>query len=897
MIKRVALIAVIAFFLLVVATAKAATAATLTGNVAFSINHANGTDINYKLYNVSSTSGTITLFNGGIDTFDNSGGGIWKREDIFPLAAATAEDAQYCIKISGDWINVTNSSGVLKESLYDQLFWDYVNKNGSDIRISNQNGQLYFWIEDFNATTQQATIWVNLSAGSTELNIAYGNPSALPSAYESLTHTFNVSSSFEQTITPFSEVGTISYSTTAHSGTYSLNITDTGTTNGFNYTFTVPSEFKIIEYIYITGATNAHLLTFSDGSYVGPHIAIGETGTTTTSTEIYYYNGAWVATGYYLTTNVWHQVKCIVNVASQTFDLYVDGQLVVSGGTYIGAMPAGTTVTFQEDIPSTAVGAAPLLVDDAALTISPDPASFSTPYAENLTTINATASINSVNYVANALNITIPYQSFTLPALSTTNWFNFSAEQGQFSANVTFSFTSTFSQTQTANFTELVVSSDVYVPANCTSNTLTISFNTSDVPSGVAIYSFNLSVLVNGTQVNFTKTATENLGVWYFTVNLNNIKQGWHSVKVLLVYQPAYLNITVYDANNVTTLLDKTLNVTVYDSNFNVLTSATVNKTANVSVVFAGKVFVRVSNGIGVARQLETTITPGNTTHLTFYFPTQNVVLATLQLVDYTNSFSNATVMIKRYITRNDIEVVDVQKVSANLQTSHYLIANVPYEVYITNGVDTRDLGYISVAYSQTITLYIGNLLNINAYPYVGVAFQINRTNNSIEITYKTEHGTTSQVNVVITNSTGYEVFNTTLTTQEGKVVYLINNTNETYYVSFHAENTFSPVTYKTIVSSAYTFSPVLPVIAGGSTLAIALPTLPGWMRALFFGGLVIFVALLFRRQFVPVGLTVSLAVLATFILTGVLKLSTNLLYVLATIVTVSWFAWWRMRR
>ena len=886
--KRIAVIATIALFFLMIASAKAAT---LTGNVAFTIKHANGTDINYKLYNVSSTSGSITLFNGGTDAFDNSGGGVWKREDVFPLAAATTTYAQYCIKVSGNWINVTNSTGYLKASLYDPLFWTYVNSTGADIRITNQTSQLYFWIESFNATTQQATIWVNLSTGSTELDVAYDNPNALPSEYNNGSKTFEF----------FDDFNTLSQHWITAAGAWAVSSSYLTPTSSASDNWIVNNETNLSNYvIYTKGVAGG-------SAYTQYGVICNAQGTTSTSAvdllsiangylKIYEgYTGAWtvlasvaytvpggdeVLTMQYMTGTTLHGTVWDLTASTSAS---VSATVSYSDG-FAGLFESPYTTAVKFDM---------IYVASIA-----DPAIFSTPYSVNITTINATASVNSANYVAPALNITIPYQTFTLPALLENNWFNFSAEQGQFSANVTFSFTSTFTQTQTANFTELVVSSDVYVPANCTSNTLTLEFNTSDVPTGVVIYSYNLSVLVNGTQVNFTKTATENLGVWYFTVSLNNIKQGWHSVKVLLVYQPAYLNITVYDANNVTTLLDKTLNVTVYDSNFNVLTSATVNKTANISVVYAGKVFVRISNGIGVARQLETTITPGNTTHITFYFPSANVVIATLQFIDYTNSFSNATVIIKRYISRNVIVPVDVQKMTAQLQTTHYLIANTPYEVYVTNGEDTRDLGYISVAYSQTIQLVIGNILNVQAFPYVGVAFNISTSNNTISITYKTIKGTTSSVSVEITNSTGYEVYNTTLTTPEGKITYLITNPNESYYVSFHAENSFEPVNYKTIVSvSGVQFEPVLPVVSGGAALAISAQSLPVWARLMFFGGLGIFVALLFRRQNVAIGLTMSFAVLALFTIMGILPLSTNALWVLAILVVVAWFVWWRDRR
>jgi len=63
--------------------------------------------------------------------------------------------------------------------------------------------------------------------------------------------------------------------------------------------------------------------------------------------------------------------------------------------------------------------------DDIMVLYHNDPATFGAPLAEDATTINATASINSVSLVAQALNLTVPSQTFTLPSLAATNWFNF----------------------------------------------------------------------------------------------------------------------------------------------------------------------------------------------------------------------------------------------------------------------------------------------------------------------------------------------------------------------------------------------------------------------------------------------------------------------------------------
>lgn len=117
-------------------------------------------------------------------TFDNSGGGTWKECMSFPITVSPTEYAQYKIVINGTTWELYNESGTLESSGTNNKFWGLVNSSGADIRVFNQTGaQLYFWIEYINATEQKAIIWVNLSAGSSELNIAYGNPIASSSTY------------------------------------------------------------------------------------------------------------------------------------------------------------------------------------------------------------------------------------------------------------------------------------------------------------------------------------------------------------------------------------------------------------------------------------------------------------------------------------------------------------------------------------------------------------------------------------------------------------------------------------------------------------------------------------------------------------------------------------------
>jgi len=125
-------------------------------------------------------------------TFDNSGGGTWSEYYSFPITVTPTSNAQYRISITNTTWELYNTNGSLEANGTNADFWNIVNTTGADIRVFNQkymlssnyqDYQLYFWIEYFNATERKAIIWVNLTPDSTELNIAYGNPNALPSSY------------------------------------------------------------------------------------------------------------------------------------------------------------------------------------------------------------------------------------------------------------------------------------------------------------------------------------------------------------------------------------------------------------------------------------------------------------------------------------------------------------------------------------------------------------------------------------------------------------------------------------------------------------------------------------------------------------------------------------------
>ena len=131
-------------------------------------------------------------------TFDNSGGGEWSEISVFNLCSSVGEYGQYKIVINGDTWELYNVAGGLEASETNDNFWSLVQSDGDDIRVFNQSySQLYFWIEEWDYTSQTATIKVNLTAGSSELNIAYGNPSAIESSYNNASYVYDYYSHFD----------------------------------------------------------------------------------------------------------------------------------------------------------------------------------------------------------------------------------------------------------------------------------------------------------------------------------------------------------------------------------------------------------------------------------------------------------------------------------------------------------------------------------------------------------------------------------------------------------------------------------------------------------------------------------------------------------------------------
>ena len=138
----------------------------------------------------------------GYSGFDNNGGGAWTKYINIPITVTPSEYAQYKVVIDPTNVTVYSADGTQKaQGTVAPDFWVNVKTDGTDIRVFDEaKSQLYFYIENFDYTNKQATILVKVTAGTTELNIAYGNPLAMKSVCEDPEQVFEFFDDFDRTV-------------------------------------------------------------------------------------------------------------------------------------------------------------------------------------------------------------------------------------------------------------------------------------------------------------------------------------------------------------------------------------------------------------------------------------------------------------------------------------------------------------------------------------------------------------------------------------------------------------------------------------------------------------------------------------------------------------------------
>jgi len=274
-----------------------------------------------------------------------------------------------------------------------------------------------------------------------------------------------------------------------------------------------------------------------------------------------------------------------------------------------------------------------------------------------------------------------------------------------------------------------------------------------------------------------------------------------------------------------------------------------------------------------------------------FYLcPSSEAVLNEITIIDYSNKFYSSTTHV--WLVKDNSKIVDDRYINLEHKVMLLFQSGAFYTVYISNGEDTRALGFIQADPSGYMTIYI-TPLEFPSVQYASVSFNITNDNGTIIVQWHTLKGTTSAVQVIVNNSTS-TVFIANATTGDGKTVFY-GDPNETYKVSFIAQNSFENVSFSTmtgILMPAITFTQPY----AGKIEVVTVQQLPAWMRIIFFGGLCVFVALLFKRSHTPIGLSLALALAATFTYMKILPLTQNLLWILAFLVALSYFLYYKKR-
>ena len=312
---------------------------------------------------------------------DNDGGGLWQEYMHFPLTSTISEYAVYKIVIDGSTWTVYNATGSVEVSTSYDGFWSKVQSDGDDIRAFNQDEQLYFWVEEFDYTNQTAVIWVNLTTGSSELNIAYGNSAATKSAYENPEQTLTFFDDFEDyTTNDPTELGKwaiVSGSptiTTVSVGKV-LELYDTDTADELNTdTWAIPYIVEYKVYYEVADIETAGYLGIGDwlsGTYV---IGINP-GFPDSNYWGYKYSGSgttgscsWHASSVSTQYSTWEEIKFIKT--SSSIKVYAHNELIIEQSD------TATQTKFGFRSPPSAKQ---LLIDNVYVYKYADPADFGTP--------------------------------------------------------------------------------------------------------------------------------------------------------------------------------------------------------------------------------------------------------------------------------------------------------------------------------------------------------------------------------------------------------------------------------------------------------------------------------------------------------------------------------------
>jgi len=271
------------------------------------------------------------------------------------------------------------------------------------------------------------------------------------------------------------------------------------------------------------------------------------------------------------------------------------------------------------------------------------------------------------------------------------------------------------------------------------------------------------------------------------------------------------------------------------------------------------------------------------------YLPPDNKsVLNVIRVYDSSGSFYENT----KLRLQKGSEVIEEKYLTPEHSASVYMLETAYYSFYLDNGQETRNIGMLKYDPDGYIDLYV-TTLTIQPISYANVIYEINRDGGTITCEYSTISGTTTSAEFTVSYTNGTQAYYANATTPSGKFTF-VGDANETYIVEFNAVNSYGNVTFSTIMyaeSQLGTGEITAPTVGGLSEITpVSIKDIPSWERAMFFGGLCIFTALLFKRSHAPIGLMMSLSLLVAFTHLGYLSVDLNLLWVLAVIAALAFF-------
>jgi|GEM_PF-2545704 uncharacterized membrane protein len=737
-----------------------AQAATVTGSFNKTYSLVNDTTQYINLTYLQSISNayvefTYTAAGGG--SFDNSGGGTWKKWAGFTFSSSLTEYAQYKVVINGNTWELYNVTGSLEGSGSVTDFWSLVNSDGSDIRVFNQTSQLYFWLESWDYTNQQATIWVNVSSSSTELNIAYGNPSATASSYNDAGKVFEVFDDFEGStvLSITSSVATYEFSTLdSKSGQYSLRYLETSTTGTGTMTGLISYSNPFVAEAWIKPSFDDAIkeqsmyLAISDtkvagfrnaGSTDDPYLVIFDLSALTNLESKATTN--WVQDSWYL-------MRVIVDSSGYvTIELYnEDGTLfdsykststysIANVGFHIGSGSGQTGDAFIDTLKVYKL-ADPADVSGFSTGVFATPAQNPKLYLNNNLAASYSGELNETNPSSGKIAITDYWTAGN-------NSLYFTADSGNFDATVSFDFTLNVTEQREETFDYVKINTSFYLENGTTSATWQSSFTTS--------YNYSVKVYVNGAETsNFTLSETVNPdNSTTVTISVPISVNGSVSVDIYVNFVATGVKVTVLDELSKSGL--SSITVQLLDKNYNLITESTTDANGNalIQTVFFGDAYLRARDANGITRQIEVTVPNGGNLSATIYFPTSNVVQVVFKLVDYTGQYSSANLVIKKYVSREKLETIHTDYFDAFKETQAYLIISEPYLISITNGVEERTLGWFTPSTSETKILEVRGTTTVTPFgEEVSWDFSFNRS---------TENNTTTDVVVFSYNDTLFQ--------------------------------------------------------------------------------------------------------------------------------------------